>query len=420
MPNRAIIGMQWGDEGKGKIVDLLTEEATVVARCQGGANAGHTVEIGDARFILHLVPTGILHPNVRCLIGSGVVVDLAALFRELGELFKLGVSWHDRLFIAASAHLVLPYHKLEEQADEMARGANRIGTTLRGIGPAYCDKVSRIGIRAADLFDPDRLTERIRHALELKRAVIETLPDVRVPSAEDLVRELLEYGEQVRPMLVNAAEFMHDAIERKESILYEGAQGSLLDINFGTYPFVTSSNTSIGGVLTGLGIGPRDIDEVVGVTKAYCTRVGNGPFPTELDGGVGEQLRENGREYGATTGRPRRCGWLDGVLLKHTSRMNGVTHMAVTKLDVLDSLNTIKICTAYEGLNGPLDLARLDRVTPVYEEWPGWKTSTEGIDTYSKLPGPTKRYLDRMAELAGARLLLVSTGPRRDQTITAG
>lgn len=420
MPKRAVIGMQWGDEGKGKIVDLLTEGANLVARCQGGANAGHTVEIGEAKFILHLVPTGILHPNVQCLIGSGVVVDLPALFRELTELSKLGIVWEGRLKVAASAHVVMPYHKLEEQANERALGDSRIGTTLRGIGPAYCDKVARIGIRIHDICDPVYLKERISHALESRRARIETLPDVQIPSVDELVAEMSEYGSLLRDMMVNTPDYMHDAISQNQSILYEGAQGTLLDIDFGTYPHLTSSNTAIGGVLTGLGIGPRDIDEIVGVAKAYCTRVGNGPFPTELEGEFGEALRESGKEYGATTGRPRRCGWLDGVLLKHTSHINGVTHLAVTKLDVLDGLETLKVCIGYKGVDGPLDLSRLDRVTPVYEEWPGWQESTSGISEIDQLPAEARRYLDRMAELAEAELMLISTGPRRDETIRLG
>ena len=418
MPKRAVIGMQWGDEGKGKIVDLLTEKADLVARCQGGANAGHTVEIGEAKFILHLVPTGILHPGVQCLIGSGVVIDLPALFRELNELGKLGIDWQDRLKIAASAHVVMPYHKLEEQANEHALGKNRIGTTLRGIGPAYCDKVARIGIRVHDICDPVYLKERIAYALETRRAKIETLPDVQIPTVDELAADLLEYSSLLKDMIVNVPDFMHDAITQGQSILYEGAQGTLLDIDFGTYPHLTSSNTSIGGVLTGLGIGPKDVDQVVGVAKAYCTRVGNGPFPTELEGESGDALRASGKEYGATTGRPRRCGWLDGVLLKHASHINGVTHLAITKLDVLDDLETLKICVGYEGQQGPLDLARLEHVKPVYEEWPGWLQSTSGIAEFDQLPEKARQYLERIAELAEAKIMLVSTGPKRDETIT--
>jgi adenylosuccinate synthase len=412
--------MQWGDEGKGKIVDLLTEAADLVARCQGGANAGHTVEIGEAKYILHLVPTGILHPNVQCLIGSGVVVDLPALFRELNGLVTLGIAWQDRLKIAASAHVVMPYHKLEEQANERALGDHRIGTTLRGIGPAYCDKAARTGIRIHDICDPVDLKERIGHALESRRAKIETLPDVQMPTVDELANELADYRSLLSGMIVNAPDYMHEAITQDKSILYEGAQGTLLDIDFGTYPHLTSSNTSIGGILTGLGIGPRDVDQVVGVAKAYCTRVGNGPFPTELDSEFGEALRANGKEYGATTGRPRRCGWLDGVLLRHASHINGVTHLAITKLDVLDDLETLRICTRYDRSDGPLDLARLDRVTPVYEEWPGWQQPTSGIAKFDQLPENARRYLERVAELAEAELMLVSTGPKRDQTITLG
>lgn len=417
MPNRAIVGMQWGDEGKGKIVDLLSDEADLAVRCQGGANAGHTVEVGDARFILRLVPSGILHADTRCLIGNGVVIDPAALFRELGELQKLGIQWQGRLFVAESAHIVMPYHKLEEQADEFARGESKIGTTLRGIGPAYADKVARRGVRVSDLDDHSRLCTLVRQGLECRRAKIETLPDVKLPSADELVRELEDYAAQLSPMVVNGPATMHEALDRKDSILYECAQGSLLDIDFGTYPYVTSSSTSIGGVMTGLGVGPRAIDQVVGVTKAYCTRVGNGPFPTELNGALGERLRERGREFGSVTGRPRRCGWLDGVLLRYTARINGVTHLAITKLDVLDGIDPIRVCKGYRGSNGAFDASRLERVEPEYEEWPGWRESTNGVTKYRELPAATRRYIDRTCELAEAELMLVSTGPNREATI---
>jgi adenylosuccinate synthase len=409
--------MQWGDEGKGKIVDLLSDDADLAVRCQGGANAGHTVEVGEARFILRLVPSGILHAHTRCLIGNGVVIDPAALFRELGELLKLGIQWEGRLFVAGSAHIVMPYHKLEEQAEEYARGDKKIGTTLRGIGPAYADKVARRGVRISDLYDHSRLRELVCRGLEHRRAKIETLPDVKVPSGDELVRELEEYAVQLKPLVVNGPETMHAALERNDSILYECAQGSLLDIDFGTYPYVTSSSTSIGGVLTGLGIGPKAIDQVVGVTKAYCTRVGNGPFPTELNGALGERLRERGREFGSVTGRPRRCGWLDGVLLRYTARINGVTHLAVTKLDVLDGVDPIRVCKTYKNANGTFDASRLENAEPVYEEWPGWKESTCGVTEYGALPANTKRYLDRLAELAEAKLKLISTGPNRAATI---
>jgi adenylosuccinate synthase len=417
MNSAVIVGLQWGDEGKGKIVDLLTERADVVVRCQGGANAGHTVEIGDARYVLHLVPTGILRPDAVNLIGGGVVLDLTALFRELTELFKKGVRWEGRLFVANSAHLVLPYHRLVEQAEERERGDHKIGTTLRGIGPAYADKMARRGVRVGDLFHRDQLVSKLRLALEAHRAKIMTLPDVSLPEPEALADELQEYGHQIRGLLVNASDFLHEQMRANKRILYEGAQGSLLDIDFGTYPYVTSSTTTVGGVLTGLGVNTRAVGDVYGVTKAYCTRVGNGPFPTELANSQGDALREAGREYGATTGRPRRCGWVDGVLLRHTSRLNGTTHLAVTKLDVLDTADPIRVSTGYRNHAGPLDLAYLEGLEPVYEDHPGWKTSTLGITSYAKLPAACRKYLERLSELAEAKLAIVSTGPRRDQTI---
>jgi adenylosuccinate synthase len=417
MSGSVVIGLQWGDEGKGKIVDLLSESVDWAVRCQGGANAGHTVEIGDAKFVLHLVPTGILRPDVRCLIGGGVVVDLTALFRELSELYKRGIRWEERLFIAVSAHVVLPYHRLFDQADECSRGGQKIGTTLRGIGPAYADKVARRGLRTGDLYDPGRLRARLELIAAAHRLKIESLPDVEIPAVEDVARELEEFAAVIRPMLVNPSDLLNDELARECRILFEGAQGTLLDVDFGTYPFVTSSSTSVGGVLTGLGVPPSAVGDVVGVTKAYCTRVGNGPFPTELTGEFGERLRKLGNEYGATTGRPRRCGWVDGVLLRHSCRLNGVTKLAITKLDVLDSVETIKICTRYEGEEGPLDLAHLDDVRPVYEEWPGWKSRTADITEFDRLPAACRKYLARLAELAEAPISMVSTGPRRDQTI---
>ena len=417
MSSCAIVGLQWGDEGKGKIVDLLAEDVELVVRSQGGANAGHTVEIGDSQFILHLVPTGILRPDVRCLIGGGVVIDMSALFRELSELQQRGITWEGRLLFSLYAHVVLPYHKLLEQADERARGPHKIGTTLRGIGPAYADKASRRGVRLGDLYRPEYLREKLAMIVEAHREKIETLPDVRLPDIEAVAAELGEYAALIQPYLVNASDYLHDEIKSGRRILYEGAQGTLLDLDFGTYPFVTSSTTSIGGILTGLGVNTRAVDKVVGVTKAYCTRVGNGPFPTELTDGLGDKLREQGKEYGATTGRPRRCGWVDGVLLRHASRLNGTTHLAITKLDVLDGMESLLVCTHYDGFDGPLDLGNLDGVSPVYEEWPGWKESTSGISDYGKLPTNCKKYLDRLAEISEAKLHIVSTGPRRRQTI---
>lgn len=417
MSNSAVVGLQWGDEGKGKIVDILSEHVDLAVRCQGGANAGHTVEFDDAKFVLHLVPTGMLRPGCRCVIGAGVVIDLGALFHELAGLYKQGIQWEDRLYISVAAHVVLPYHKLVEQADERSRGKDKIGTTLRGIGPAYSDKMSRRGIRIGDLYDRDKLILKLKLGVDAHRHKIETLPDVILPDVEAMADELGEYADLIKPMLINTTDFLYDEMKKDQDILFEGAQGSLLDIDFGTYPFVTSSTTNVGGVLTGLGVNIRAVDHVVGVTKAYCTRVGNGPFPTELTDEVGERLRKAGNEFGATTGRPRRCGWVDGVLLKYSSRINGTTRLVVTKLDVLDGMDTLKICTRYDGMNGPLDLANLNGATPVYEEWPGWKESTAGVTEFDKLPAECKSYLARLSEIAESDLYIVSTGPKRDQTI---
>lgn len=423
MANRVVVGTQWGDEGKGKIVDLLSSTADWVARYSGGANAGHTVKIGTQSFALHLVPTGILAPRARCMIGSGMVLDLPQLFKEIDGLKANGISADGRLFVAASAHLVLPHHKqLEARAEGKSSETDRIGTTMRGIGPAYADKVARRGVRTADLIDPEKLRQRITATMSYWDDLSCGFLTDSGCAVESVIEELLECRERLLPMLVDPSKVLDDAMRRGESILFEGAQGILLDIDFGTYPYVTSSNTITGSVFTGLGVGPRAVDEVIGVVKAYTTRVGNGPFPTEATNSGGERLRDHGNEFGTTTGRSRRCGWLDLVALKYAVRVDGLTHVAITKLDVLDSFDEIPVCVAYE-LDGerltdlPLDRSRLGEVKPVYQERPGWKQPTAGITDYDELPAAAKDYLKFICDELDVELLLVSTGPKRDETI---
>ncbi|MCX6835799.1 MAG: adenylosuccinate synthase [candidate division Zixibacteria bacterium] len=419
--NRAVLGLQWGDEGKGKIVDLLAAEADIIARFQGGANAGHTIVVGDSKYILHLIPSGVIQPGKKCYIGNGVVLDPFGFEEELSFLKERGIEYQGRLFVSPAANLVLPYHKLIDTLDERARGTSSIGTTMRGIGPAYVDKVARHGIRVADLFAPERLRKRLDYQRVIKARYLEGSDDERA-NLDSTYAKLLEFAQLVKPMVVDVSYHLYQAHKEGKSILFEGAQGSMLDVDLGTYPFATSSNTTVGGVLTGLGVGPRMIDEVVGVVKAYTTRVGAGPFPTELVDSVGERLRTLGDEYGATTGRPRRCGWLDLVALRHTTRINGVNSIAVTKLDVLDEMDEIKVCTHYQ-LDGqtfeqvPLDLAELTHAKPVYKTLPGWKADTTGMTKFNQLPPKAREYLNFMAEDLGVSICVVSTGARREQTI---
>ena len=416
--NLAIIGAQWGDEGKGKIVELLTPGFSIVARCQGGHNAGHTVYVGGAKFILRLIPSGILHPGVTCVIGNGVVVDLQALFAEVDELTSYGIDVDGRIVVSDKAHLILPYHRDLDLLSEARRGERKIGTTSRGIGPAYEDKIARRGIRVGDLSDPRTLEETVRDNVTARnRLVQDSTMDWR-PVFEQLLRQ----AERLRPWVGDVSLMLDQAMRAGRSILFEGAQGTLLDIDHGTYPFVTSSNASIGGVCTGLGIGPRSIGAVMGVVKAYTTRVGGGPMPTELSGEMGQRLRESGNEYGAVTGRPRRCGWFDAVVARYSARINGLDTLAITKLDVLDRLDTIKICTAYrcdgETLTEfPSDDARLSACEPVYETMPGWTTPTAGVRRFGDLPDNARRYIERLEEVSGVRAAIVSTGSDREDTI---
>lgn len=419
--NRVVVGCQWGDEGKGKIVDLLAAKADIVARFQGGANAGHTILVGDQKYVFHLIPSGILHPGKICAIGNGVVLDPFGLKEELDVLTQQGIDYADRIWISPATNLVLPYHKLIDAVQEKSRGTASIGTTKRGIGPAYIDKVARHGIRAVDLFAPDRLRKRLDYQRLVKAQYLEGSDDERA----DLDRtydELLGMVDIFKPLVRDVSRALNEAKRDGKTMLYEGAQGMLLDVDLGTYPFATSSNTTTGGCLTGLGIGPGMIDEVVGVIKAYTTRVGAGPFPTELIDEAGERLRTKGDEYGATTGRPRRCGWLDLVALKHAVRVNGVDSIAVTKLDVLDGLDEVKVCTAYE-LNGeqitevPLDMAELVHVQPVYETLPGWDGQCTGHTEYDSLPRRAQDYLNYIADQLKVKICLISTGAKREQTV---
>jgi adenylosuccinate synthase len=421
MANVIVVGTQWGDEGKGKVVDILSESFDAVVRFQGGNNAGHTVVVAEEKVVLHLVPSGILRMGKICILGNGVVIDLPALTHEIEQLRKLKVSVEDTLYIGKSAHLVLPYHKILDVERER-HGSQKIGTTGRGIGPAYADKMARVGVRIGDLYDPVAFRERLAAVLAEKQAQAGPESLLRTLDATTLFREQMQHFEQVKRFLVDASEVVNRFIAEGRRILFEGAQGTLLDVDLGTYPYVTSSSATAGGACTGTGVGPGHIDGVVGVMKAYSTRVGEGPFPTELTDATGQLLRDRGQEYGATTGRPRRCGWLDAVALRYAVRVNGLDTLALTKLDVLDTLPRIRFCTAYhyrgERLTSfPNETGILTECTPVYEEVPGWEESTIGALKLEQLPKACRAYLDRLEELAGVDISLISTGARRDQTI---
>ncbi|WP_423927825.1 adenylosuccinate synthase [Candidatus Palauibacter sp.] len=421
-----VVGAQWGDEGKGKIVDVLAEQATIVARYQGGANAGHTVRVGEGadedEFILHLIPSGILNPDARCLLGNGVVLDPWVLAREMDTLRERGIDLDGRLGVCRRAHLVLPYHRLLDAAQEDSRGAAKIGTTGRGIGPAYRDKVARTGLRVGDLRDLDRTHEIVSGAAARANFTLAGLGDERRVDADDVMSRL----EAVRPEIVglstDAGEEIRAGLAAGGRVLLEGAQGALLDVDHGTYPFVTSSTTTAGGAASGVGIGPTLIDGVLGVVKAYITRVGAGPLPTELAAAEAERLRRLGGEFGATTGRPRRPGWFDTSVARHAAGVNGLTSLAVTKLDVLDTFETIHLSTGYECDGAPVtsfpdSVADLARVTPVYERWPGWATDTTGCRTFADLPGAARRYLARLEEVCATPIRFVGVGAARRETI---
>ena len=414
-----VVGSQWGDEGKGKLVDVLAEEADLVVRYQGGANAGHTVVIGDAQFILRQIPSGILQPSVTCLIGNGVVLDPATLFTELDEITTRGIATAGRLFVSERAHLVLPYHKLLDAASEKSQN---IGTTGRGIGPAYEDKYGRRGIRVGDLRHLDAAADLVRERVERANRLLEVMGASSRASADEHVAVLQQIAPRLLPLAADTGLLVHQAIRAGKHVLLEGAQGALLDVDHGTYPYVTSSNTTAGGAAVGAGIGPTAIDAVLGVVKAYTTRVGNGPLPTEATEAEGALLRKLGGEFGAVTGRPRRCGWFDATVVRYAVRVNGLTHLAVTKLDVLDTFAEIPVGAAYE-LDGavchelPAEVDALERVQPVYEVLPGWRKPTGNARTLADLPREARAYLDRLEALAGAPIRYVSVGTRRDQII---
>jgi adenylosuccinate synthase len=418
--NIAVVGAQWGDEGKGKIVDLLTPHFSTVARYQGGHNAGHTVYASGQKFVLHLIPSGILHPGITCVIGNGVVIDPQALFNEVDELGQLGVEVDGRLLISEKAHVILPYHRELDVLSEARRGERKIGTTSRGIGPAYEDKIGRRGIRICDLIgDRTALADEVRENVHARNQMIkESTLDWK-----PVLDQIVEYGERLRPWVVDVSLVLAQTISAGKRVLFEGAQATLLDIDHGTYPFVTSSNASIGGVCTGLGVPPRAIGGVLGVAKAYTTRVGEGPLPTELFGEVAERLREGGQEYGASTGRPRRCGWYDAVVVRYAVRINGLDALALTKLDVLDGLSEIKICTGYKTGRGtvlpefPADLRLLADATPVYETLAGWSAPTKGVRRFDELPLAAQRYIRRLEEVSGVQCAIISTGSDRSDTI---
>lgn len=420
--NVVLLGAQWGDEGKGKIVDLLTEKADAVARFQGGHNAGHTLVINGRKTVLHLVPSGVMRDGVECLIGNGVVVNLAQLLKELDGLDQIGVSIRGRLMISLACTMILPHHVALDQAREAARGKSAIGTTGRGIGPCYEDKVARRGLRIADLLQPDLFASKLEQVLDYHNFVLKNYFNAEPVDFQQSLDQSMSEKEQAEALIGDVSARLCALREQGKSVMFEGAQGMLLDIDHGTYPYVTSSNTTAAAAAIGSGIGPLELDHVLGIVKAYTTRVGAGPFPTELFDEVGQRLSERGHEFGATTGRPRRCGWLDMVALRRSIQVCGTSALCVTKLDVMDGLDTVKICTGY-SLDGksislpPYGAELMEKCEPEYEELPGWSEATEGVREYGQLPVNARAYLDRMAELAGIPIDIVSTGAERDDTI---
>ena len=417
---QAIVGANWGDEGKGKITDFLSANAEVIARYQGGDNAGHTIVIDGKKFKLHLIPSGIFFPEKISVIGNGVVVNPKSLVKELAYLHEEGVST-DSLRISDRAHVILPYHIELDRLQEESKGENKIGTTIKGIGPAYMDKAARVGIRIADLLDREVFAERLRINLEEKNRQFTKLYDAEALSFDDIFEEYYEYGQQIKQYVTDTSVILNDALDNGKRVLFEGAQGVMLDIDQGTYPFVTSSNPVAGGVTIGSGVGPSKIDKVVGVCKAYTSRVGDGPFPTELFDEVGDRIREVGHEYGTTTGRPRRVGWFDSVVMRHSRRVSGITNLSLNSIDVLSGLDTVKICVAYD-LDGeridyyPASLEQLKRCKPIYEELPGWSEDITGVRHLDELPENARNYVRRIGELVGVRISTFSVGPDRDQT----
>ncbi len=422
MANLVIVGTQWGDEGKGKIVDILSRDADVVVRYQGGSNAGHTVINHHGTFVFHVIPSGILYRGKTCVIGNGVVVDPASLIEEMDGLQAKGIAIGRNFVISERAHVILPYHKAIEKASEQSKGSRKIGTTGRGIGPSYADKMARIGIRMGDLLNPQLFRRKLEENVAEMNTFLQRLYQMEGFQVEKIFQQYRGYADRLKDNIADTTVLLSNAIERGKRVLFEGAQGTHLDVDCGTYPYVTSSSAAAGGACTGTGVGPTKIDVVMGIAKAYTTRVGGGPFPTELKDGVGCGLQERGKEYGATTGRPRRCGWFDGVVVRYATRVNGMTSLAVTKLDVLDGCKELKVCIGYR-YNGkvykemPADLQVLTDCEPVYETFKGWAMPTTGITSYAKLPSEAKRYLARVEELAACPIDIISTGSKREETI---
>lgn len=416
-----VIGTQWGDEGKGKIVDYLAERADIVVRYQGGSNAGHTVVVHGQEFKLHLVPSGILYPGKLCVIGNGVVLDPAVLLQELEDMRQRGVDTSG-LRISNRAHVIMPYHRRLDEVDEDKRGGGKIGTTKRGIGPCYMDKDARVGIRVGDLLDEEEFTRLLAQNLESKNILLERVYGADGFDLQQIKQEYMGYAARLRPYVTDTSVLLNAAIDDGRKVLFEGAQATLLDIDHGTYPYVTSSHPVAGGACIGAGVGPTKISKVVGVVKAYTTRVGEGPFPTELRDATGDAIRESGHEYGTTTGRPRRCGWLDGCIVRYAAHVNGLDYLAITRLDVLDTLPVLKLCVGYEYQDRVLDefpanLKVLQAVTPVYEELPGWQQDISGVRRYQDLPANARRYVERLSAVSGVPIGIVSVGPNRDQTV---
>ncbi|GGK30240.1 adenylosuccinate synthetase [Caldalkalibacillus thermarum] len=420
MPSVVVVGTQWGDEGKGKITDYLSEKAEVIARYQGGNNAGHTIVFGGKKYKLHLIPSGIFYENKICVIGNGMVIDPKALVQEIQYLHDHGISTAN-LRISNRAHVILPYHLKLDAVEEERKGANKIGTTRKGIGPAYMDKAARIGIRMADLLDPEEFKCKLEHNLAEKNRLLEKVYGTQGFAFKDIYDEYLEYANFIRPYVVDTSVVLNDALDAGKRVLFEGAQGVMLDIDQGTYPFVTSSNPIAGGVCIGAGVGPTKIHHVVGVAKAYTTRVGDGPFPTEIHDEIGDRIREVGNEYGTTTGRPRRVGWFDSVVVRHARRVSGITDLSVNSIDVLTGIDTLKICTAYEYRGQvieefPASLKVLSECKPIYEELPGWKEDITGVRSLDELPENARHYVERISQLTGIPLSIFSVGPSREQT----
>ena len=423
MANIVVVGAQWGDEGKGKVIDILTKDFSHIVRYQGGNNAGHTVVIGNDKFVLHLIPSGILHKKKICVIGNGVVVDPKALIEEIKKLESEGIEVKGRLFISENAHLIFPYHKVIDELKEIKKGKSKIGTTKKGIGPCYADKVSRSGIRIIDLSNDKVFGEKLKANIEEKNKILKVLYNFKGFSFDGMYNDYLRFRESIKDYVCDTSLLLNTAIKKRKSILFEGAQGTMLDVDYGTYPFVTSSNTTSGGASTGTGVGPTKIDKIIGVVKAYTTRVGEGPFPTEFTKDMMEKIRVRGGEFGATTGRPRRCGWFDACLVKHSVMVNGISEIVVTKLDVLDELKKIKICTAYKYKGKTYeqftsDIDALNNCGPVYEEVDGWAEDTTKVTSFWKLPKNAKNYLKKIQKVLKTKIILISVGSARGQTIT--